>query len=1017
MADVGDDVITAKTGVFCCAIVFFMACQSLGLPAPCGAGRDPSGNLPAADLAGWPMFAGTPERSSFSPSTGPVEASLLWSAQLSGGSCSAPAVADGVYYQGTGNRMVALNASDGKQRWSFSLPSGAATSAPLVYRDRLFFGAEWGDGSLYAINTSDGKQVWRKAIGEMYTTSPLAVGDLIITATNNNGIFALNWSDGTKVWSASRNTYMHSSICFHGGVVYGAASGSVYALSASDGQGLWSNSYSGGSGSSLVWADGMLLIHCPGVLLALDANGGNELWRFSVPEQVWNSVSCTPAVGFGKAFFGVQGGGGGDNIYAVDIGTGSKVWSKGLGGDVIPTPAVASNGVVYISCSGLVHEMALDVASGETIWSYGTGAAFGHAIANGSLYYATGSSALAFWGPPPIAGPPGAPRSISAKGDIDRIFLSWSPPGSNGGHPTEKYRVYRGDSSGALALLAEVTGAENYTDGQVVNGHRYYYKVSAVNGLGEGAASGEVSAMPGQVPSEPRNLKAAAADRKVSLTWEPPTRDGNCQVTAYKIYRRVSAGDWGFLNESGNGTAYLDPGLMNGKNYYYRVSALNVIGEGPQCQMVGAKPCSVPDAPANLRAEPGDSFVRLTWESPPGDGGSPVTGFSVFGGTASGGEVALRTLDIEYSFVDRELPNGTARYYQVAAINSLGVGDRSPEASATPRTVPSAPLNLSAAPGPYQLTVTWSPPAFDGGASLHGYRLYRLNVSGTFDLLNESANELMHVDPDLAAGVAYTYRVSAFNLAGEGARSEPVAAQPLSVASAPLDLKASGGDRRVNLSWDPPSTDGGAALTGYRLFRNGALLAQLPAGQYCNTYLDPAVENNVAYSYRVAAVNSVGEGPGSVEVVFTPRPSLVAIVLHQPAKVHRGEKAVLDVAVADPDGRPLERVTVSVMRSDDIALGIDVPSAFSGPDGKARFNLVGGTVAAQKDVRLVIHVSKQNYLDNETGTQVTVMVNALPEPGKGLTVPFLPSAAALVAWGALVVVLAGRKRTKRRAGP
>lgn len=1004
---------TAKNGVFCCALVMLVACQSLGMPAPAGAGRGPAGDIPAADLTCWPMFAGTPERSSFSPSTGPVEASLLWSTQLSTGSCSAPTVADGVYYQGTSRRMVALNTSDGKQRWSFDLPSGTATSAPLVCRGRLFFGANWGDGSLYAINASDGKQVWRKPVGDMYTTSPLAVGDLIITATNNKGIFALNWSDGTKVWSSSRNTYMHSSICFHRGVVYGAASGSVYALNASDGQELWSTSYSGGSGSSLVWADGMLLIHCPGVLLALDADGGRELWRFTAPEDTWNAVTSTPAVGFGVAFFGVQQGGG-DNFYAVDMATGSKVWNASLGGDVIPTPAVASNGVVYVSCNRLY---ALDVATGGLVWSYDTPAAYGHTIANGSLYYATGWSAMAFYGPLPVAGPPGAPRSLSAKGDIDRIFLSWSPPGSNGGHPIEKYIVHRGDSSGALARLANVTDAENYMDGQVVNGHRYYYKVSAVNQLGEGPASGEVSAMPGQVPSEPRNLKASATDRKVSLTWEPPTRDGNCPVTAYNIYRRFSTGDWLFQNATGNGTAYVDAGLMNGKNYYYRVSALNVIGEGPQCQMVGATPCSVPDAPVNLKAEPGDSFVRLTWESPPGDGGSPVTGFRVFGGTAGGGGVALRTLDIEYSFVDRDLPNGTARYYQVAAINALGEGSRSAQVNATPRTVPWAPLNPSAAPGPYELTIGWQPPVFNGGAPLLGYRLYRLNITGAYDLLNESGDGLIYVDRNLAAGVTYTYRVSAFNVAGEGARSEPVAGQPLSVASAPLGLNASGGDRRVGLSWYPPSTDGGAPLTGYRLYRNGTLLAQLPVGAYCNTYLDASVENDMAYSYRVAAVNPVGEGPASAEVVFTPRPSLVVKVLHQPAKVHRGEKAVLEVAVSDPDGRPLDRATVTVVRSDETALGIDVPSSFTGPDGKARFNLVGGTVATQKEVQLVIHVSKQNYLDNETGAQLAVLASALPEPGKGLTVPFLPSAVAMVACLALTWLLAWRKRTVGRDGP
>jgi hypothetical protein len=51
--------------------------------------------------------------------------------------------------------------------------------------------------------------------------------------------------------------------------------------------------------------------------------------------------------------------------------------------------------------------------------------------------------------------------------------------------------------SGGESLLAQVGNVTSFTDSSVVNGVTYYYRVSAVNSVGEGALSGELSATPG----------------------------------------------------------------------------------------------------------------------------------------------------------------------------------------------------------------------------------------------------------------------------------------------------------------------------------------------------------------------------------------------------------------------------------------------------------------------------------------------------------------------------------------
>ncbi len=93
------------------------------------------------------------------------------------------------------------------------------------------------------------------------------------------------------------------------------------------------------------------------------------------------------------------------------------------------------------------------------------------------------------------------------------------------------------------------------------------------------------------------------------------------------------------------------------------------------------------------------------------------------------------------------------------------------------------------------------------------------------------------------------------------------AATPTSGATVPAApvLTAGPGNATVALSWTVPA-DGGSAITGYKLYRNNALLTS-PAG---TTYTDNAVVNNTTYTYAVSAVNAVGEGPQSAVVSATP---------------------------------------------------------------------------------------------------------------------------------------------------
>jgi hypothetical protein len=89
--------------------------------------------------------------------------------------------------------------------------------------------------------------------------------------------------------------------------------------------------------------------------------------------------------------------------------------------------------------------------------------------------------------------------------------------------------------------------------------------------------------------------------------------------------------------------------------------------------------------------------------------------------------------------------------------------------------------------------------------------------------------------------------------------------------SAPTGLTATSGDASVALTWQPPSSNGGSAITGYNVYRapGSGSMAKLTTVS-STSYTDKAVTNGTTYSYAVKAVNAVGEGPASSSVTAIP---------------------------------------------------------------------------------------------------------------------------------------------------
>ena len=100
---------------------------------------------------------------------------------------------------------------------------------------------------------------------------------------------------------------------------------------------------------------------------------------------------------------------------------------------------------------------------------------------------------------------PSAPlaEAKSSAGPPPANVVSWSAPDDHGS-PITAYNVYRRTAGTSLTLLATVGGdARSYTDTALAAGETYTYAVSAVNGVGEGPKSPEVTPAPPPVPDDP----------------------------------------------------------------------------------------------------------------------------------------------------------------------------------------------------------------------------------------------------------------------------------------------------------------------------------------------------------------------------------------------------------------------------------------------------------------------------------------------------------------------------------
>ncbi|HOO70629.1 MAG TPA: hypothetical protein PK926_02630 [Spirochaetota bacterium] len=174
-----------------------------------------------------------------------------------------------------------------------------------------------------------------------------------------------------------------------------------------------------------------------------------------------------------------------------------------------------------------------------------------------------------------------APTGVTAS---DGTYASWIEVSWIAVSGADYYRVYRSSSSiGSYALVSgDITGL-SFDDYSVSDSVQYYYRVRAYNSSSVESEystydSGYAGAVVG-MPDAPENVSATDREsndtEKVVITW-----DAVGDAEYYLVYRSTSAdGSYALISGYLPGTSYQDTTMDLDTVYYYRVTAVNDVGE------------------------------------------------------------------------------------------------------------------------------------------------------------------------------------------------------------------------------------------------------------------------------------------------------------------------------------------------------------------------------------------------------------------------------------------------------
>uniref|UniRef100_A0A668AQP5 Titin n=1 Tax=Myripristis murdjan TaxID=586833 RepID=A0A668AQP5_9TELE len=546
-----------------------------------------------------------------------------------------------------------------------------------------------------------------------------------------------------------------------------------------------------------------------------------------------------------------------------------------------------------------------------------------------------------------------------------------------------------------------------------VDGGQFVLSLSNTGGTTSIPVNVRVLDRPGP-PDGPLKVKVVSAE-KCHLHWNQPFNDGGASVSHYIIEKReTSRVSWTAVDSQVQDTSYKVTKLVPGKEYIFKISAVNKFGVGEPLEsdpFIAQNPFKTPSAPSTPHASAvtGDSIV-LTWERPETDGGSEIDGYILERRDKDGvrwTKCNKRRLN-DLRFRCTGLTEGHYYEFRVSAENAAGVGpfsEPSEYIKACEATYPPGPPTNPKVTDHSSTTVSlaWSKPIYDGGATITGF----VKWSKADGILTDRAQiEVASSYTVLLIENVNRFDTGKYVLTAEncsGSKSAFINVRVLDSPSAPTNLEVKDVKRdSVTISWEAPLIDGGAKISHYIVEkREEARMAFTSVCSNCvrNSYKIDNLQEGCFYNFRVLAENEYGVGMPAETIDAVKMSEYFFRVTAVNDKGKSEPKSLLaPVTVKDITAKPTINLlcsTFSVKAGND--LKIDVP--FKGKpqpevvwkkDGDelretSRVNVQTSDTSSQIIIKDATRMDAGDYevtLTNSVGTKsAEIFVNVFDRPG------------------------------------
>lgn len=280
------------------------------------------------------------------------------------------------------------------------------------------------------------------------------------------------------------------------------------------------------------------------------------------------------------------------------------------------------------------------------------------------------------------------------------------------------------------------------------------------------------------------------------------------------------------------------------------------IAQQPGISLTGNILGILPSEPLSINATGASSSqASVTFSAPSSIGGSPITTYTVYAYlNATGNSVGYQS-GVSSPIIMTGLSSASSYAFKVSATNGTGEGPLSVFSNTIiTSTVSSAPIIGTAVRGDGSITVNWTAPLNDGGAPIQSYKIYDNNDNLIVNGISPSASS--YIITSLSLGTTYSFRVSAVNSVGESAKSD-LSNSLLFVTSpsAPYNITGVQGNSVISLSWQSPTSTGGAPISEYTLntYDNSSLVQNVTTGSL--SYNVTNLTYGTYYTFNVSASN------------------------------------------------------------------------------------------------------------------------------------------------------------------